>query len=89
MVGGDRSAEEAGRWYIGIDRFVTQLSKTAGRYSTATEIELREAGIRQAPFGIGRRPTHRILYGIDQDTVVVYRVRALKQDTLGIEELTE
>lgn len=84
-----RSAAQADRWFRGVDELVLSLRTTADRHALATETPLRHAGVRQALFGVSRRPTHRILYAIESDTVIVYRVRSLKQDRLSADELGE
>lgn len=81
--GENRSHEQAERWYDGVYAKIHTLVSTAGRYTPATEPSLRALGLKQASFGIGRRPTHRILYSIEGDEVVIYRVRAFKQDAIG------
>ncbi|GAB5406971.1 MAG: hypothetical protein Aurels2KO_52020 [Aureliella sp.] len=53
----------------------------------ATEIALADAGIRQVSFGLGSKPSHRILYAIDGQTVAVLLVRAFKQDKITVDEL--
>lgn len=83
----NRSTEQADRWLIGIDRLIYSLRDDATRYALATEIELSEIGVRQASFGLGRRPSHRIIYKIIGIQVIIYRVRAFKQDAIGREDL--
>ena len=82
-----RSAEQADRWYSGVIAKMYSLADTADSYAFATEDALRKAEIKQAPFGLGRRPTHRILYGIRDGEVVIYRVRAFAQGAIGVEDL--
>jgi hypothetical protein len=53
----------------------------------AIESDLLADGIRQLNFGIGRRPTHRILFAIDGLSVVVLRVRHASQDALSGDDL--
>jgi plasmid stabilization system protein ParE len=38
--------------------------------------------IRQLNFGLGHRPTHRLVYAIRFHEVIVLRVRHLAQDTI-------
>lgn len=85
--GDNRSQEEADRWYVGVIAAMHELGKTADRHTFATEKSLHEQGVKQCSFGLSRRPSHRILYGIEGDEVVVYRVRAFKQDAVGPENL--
>lgn len=82
-----RSVEQANRWYVGIHAAVQSLRSNPERCSLATEHDLLAQGIRQLLFGLGRRATHRVVFTIDGDTVVVLRVRHASQDVLSLEEL--
>lgn len=86
--GENRSQEQAERWYFDIYDAFKLLASTADQHSLATEPALKQHGIRQASFGIGRRATHRIIFGIVDQAVIVYRVRALKQDAIGVDDLS-
>jgi plasmid stabilization system protein ParE len=83
----NRSVEQAKRWYTGIRVAIRSLRKNPERCAMAIESDLLAEGIRQLNFGIGRRPTHRIVFTIDGDTVVVLRVRHVSQDVLSFDEL--
>ena len=41
--------------------------------------------IRQLNFGLGSKPTHRLVYAIRRDRVVILRVRRLAQQSLDVE----
>ena len=84
-----RSEEQAKRWLVGIYQAMFQLAEDADTYSGATEAKLRQIGIKQVGFGIGSRATHRILYRVQNDEVIVFRVRALRQDAIALENLDE
>jgi len=83
----NRSAEQAERWYIGIYDAIQSLRNMPERCSPATETDLLAQGIRQLLFGLGRRATHRIVFTIDGNTVVVLRVRHTSQDALSLNDL--
>lgn len=83
----NRSAEQAVRWLEGIYAAMWRLAESADRQPLATEIVLAKAGIKQAAFGLGRRPSHRIFFGIKNEQVTVFRVRAFKQDAIGLADL--
>jgi len=85
--GENRSVEEANRWLEGIYAAMNRLAITAERHTFATETVLRKSEIRQANFGLGRRPSHRIIYAIDGHQVVVFRVRAFKQHDIDSDDL--
>jgi plasmid stabilization system protein ParE len=83
----NRSPEQANRWYIGIRAAIRSLQRNPERCAMAIESDLLADGIRQLNFGIGRRPTHRILFAIDGLSVVVLRVRHASQDALSGDDL--
>jgi plasmid stabilization system protein ParE len=83
----NRSVEQARRWYFGIRAAIRSLRKNPNRCAMAIESDLLSQGIRQINFGLGRRPTHRIVFAIDGGIVVVLRVRHASQDALTLDEL--
>ncbi len=68
----NRSAEQAKRWYGGMRAAMRALRKTPERCAMAIESDLLTQGIRQLNFGLGRRPTHRIVFAIDGETSSCY-----------------
>ena len=85
----NRSAEQASRWYRGISTAIKSLRQHPERCSLAIEHDLLKRGVRQLLFGLGQRPTHRVVFTIDGDTAVVLRVRHASQDALAADELEE
>lgn len=83
-----RSAEQAARWYDGIANAIFSLQQMPQRCAAAPETQLLEQGIRQLPYGLGQRPTHRIVFTIDGNTVVILRVRHVAQDALKADDLS-
>ncbi len=83
------SAEQAARWYLGIQKAIESLQTMPERCSFASERDLLEQGVRQLLYGLGRRPTHRIVFGIDGETVIIFRVRHTSQDVLTSDDLRE
>lgn len=69
-----RSAIEAGRWYDEIVPAMYSLAELADTCPFAPEADLHPNGLREFYFGIGSRPTHRIIYYIDGSVVVLLRV---------------
>ena len=84
-----RSAEQAGRWLDGLDRAIESLETTATRHPLAAESERFPFDLRQLNYGLGSRPTHRVLYEIRGDEVLVLTVRHLAQRELNPEDLAE
>mgnify|MGYP002082899682 FL=1 len=83
----NRSRDQATRWYLAIHNSIALLQEHPQRCSLAPEADLQASGVRQFLFGTGRRRTHRIVFGIDGNTVVIFRVRHTSQDALVFDDL--
>jgi len=70
-----RSQVEARKWYNEIHRAILTLKQMPERCPTVPESKLSVAGVRQLLFGVGTRPTHRIMFVVRSNTVIVLRVR--------------
>ncbi len=85
-----RSVGQAGRWYLGIHKKIASLKQMPERCSFATELGLLDQGIHQLLFGLGRHPTNRVVFAIndneDDNEVVVLRVCHASQDGLTPED---
>jgi plasmid stabilization system protein ParE len=82
-----RSREQADRWYRHILAAIQTLEHMPERCGPATERRLSIAGVRQLLFGLGRRPTHRVVFGIEADEVIIFRVRHTSRDILTPDDL--
>ncbi|MGD9721093.1 MAG: type II toxin-antitoxin system RelE/ParE family toxin [Pirellulales bacterium] len=78
----NRSTEQADRWYECIRLAILDLADRADQFAIAPESDLVATGLRQRNVGIGRRPTHRVVFTVTSEEVVVIRVRHLAQDAL-------
>ena len=77
-----RSVEQAERWYVGIVETIYSLAQMPKRWPQAPEASKLKLDIRNALFGISSRPTHRILFEVDGETVNVFRVLHMSQTTI-------
>ena len=75
----NRSEEQALRWYDGICIAVESLAENPVRCGFARENSRIEGELRELHFGLGSRPTHRILFVIDPEGVRVISVRHAAQ----------
>lgn len=82
-----RSLAEAARWLEKIEAAIQNLASDAERYSLARESAAFDFELRQMNFGVSRRPTHRVLFSIENDSVIVYAVRHLAQQDLTPDDL--
>jgi plasmid stabilization system protein ParE len=80
-----RSAEQAARWYVEFLKAALSLEESPDRHAIAPENGRFPYEIRQLAFGIGRKPTHRLVYTIRPNEVMVLRVRHLAQQAIDME----
>jgi plasmid stabilization system protein ParE len=79
----NRSAEQAERWYDGFSRAILSLATNPERCPLAPENEALRYEVRQLSYGLGRRPTHRAVFTIRGNMVLILRVRHLAQQPLS------
>ncbi|QDT36434.1 type II toxin-antitoxin system RelE/ParE family toxin [Stratiformator vulcanicus] len=77
-----RSAEAAAQWYERIIAEIESIGFAPESYAIASEIDSANEGIRQKLFGLGSRPTHRVLFTATAEQVYVFSVRHVAQDRL-------
>jgi plasmid stabilization system protein ParE len=82
----NRSAQQAQRWYDGFAKAIHGLATDPERFPLAAENHAFPYEIRQLNYGVGRRPTHRALFVVRPDSVLILRVRHLAQRPLSPEE---
>jgi plasmid stabilization system protein ParE len=85
---GNRSEEQAKRWYKAIKLAIGSLRRMPERCPAVPEKNLSIDGVKELYAGIGKLPTHRIVFVIDGDHVVILRVRHHGQDALGSGDVT-
>jgi plasmid stabilization system protein ParE len=74
-----RSKQQAHRWYVGMAAAIAELSENPERHGQSRECDQFPFEIRDLLFGIGRRPTHRAVFTIRDDMVVVLTIRHVAQ----------
>lgn len=83
----NRSAEQAERWLESVYQAIATLEQMPHRCPVAEERNLGAGDFRQLLFGVGRRYTHRIVFAIEGQKVVVLRIRHIAQQGLEADEL--
>jgi len=73
------SSVEAKRWFDGIFVALDALRQDPQRHGLAREADRFPYELRQRSFGMGRRITHRILFTIHDEAIVVLSVRHAAQ----------
>ena len=84
----NRSEDQAKRWYKEIKLAIGSLKRMPERCPAVPETKVSIAGVKALHAGIGKHPTHRIVFVIDSDYVVILRVRHHGQDALGRGEVS-
>ncbi len=83
----NRSAEQADRWYQKLVTSIDALKSQPERFAAVEESAKMSIKLRQVNFGSGKKWTHRIVYSIRPDMVLVLRVLHLSRRELSVEDL--
>ena len=83
----NRSVEQARRWYDGFVAAIRSLAKNPQQFPLAPETDAFPIAMRQLVYGLGRKKTHRAVFAVRPDRVVVYAVRHLAQDEITPDDL--
>ena len=82
-----RSQSEASRWLSGLESAINSLGDDPDRYPLAAESDAFDFPLRQLNYGVSRHPTHRVLFAVHADRVLIYAVRHLAQQELALGDL--
>jgi|ERR1043165_8860790 plasmid stabilization system protein ParE len=82
-----RSKSQADRWYAGFAKAIADLSENPERHSQSRETDRFTYEIRDLLFGIGRRLTHRAVFTIRGEEVVVLTIRHVAQQDLSPDDI--
>lgn len=85
----NRSADQAIRWLDGFEQELSSLAKNPERCGVARENDAFDIVIRELHFGLRGKATHRAVFEIRNDEVIVYAVRHLAQRELTRDELQQ
>jgi plasmid stabilization system protein ParE len=83
----ERSVEQADRWYQGIRAAIAGLAASPEALPVAAEQGQFPYEIRELHYGLGSSPTHRVIFTIVRETVLVLTVRHAAQRPLTREDL--
>ena len=83
----NRSQAQAARWYNAFAEAIVSLEKDPDRCPLARENELVTSEIRDLLFGAGKRPTHRAVFTIRPNLVLILAIRHLAQKSLSPEDI--
>ena len=77
-----RSVNQATRWYAGFSEALASLAVNPERCPLAPESSRFPYEIRELHYGLGSRPTHRALFTIRRDLILVVTIRHAAQAEL-------
>ena len=83
----NRSAEQAFGWLEGFEQALASLADHPERCSIARESDAFEHIVRELHYGLRNKATHRAVFEIRNDEVIVHCVRHLAQRDLTPEEI--
>ncbi len=83
----NRSGDQAGRWYEVCQTALASLAENPERHPKSPESSEFPYEIRDRYFGLGARPTHRAVFSLRPNMVVVIAVRHLAQESLSPDDL--
>lgn len=82
-----RSLDQAVRWYAGFSAAIAALKEQPQRLPLAAENGRFPYEIRELHYGLGSRPTHRAVFTIRPEMVLVLTIRHAAQAELTTEDL--
>lgn len=85
----NRSLEQARSWLEGFEAAIQSLAENPEKHALAREDELFPFSLRQLLYGRGPKPTHRAIFRIRDDEVIIYGIRHLAQRDVSPKDVSE
>jgi plasmid stabilization system protein ParE len=83
----NRSAKQAIDWLEGFELALASLAENPDRYAIARESSAFDFAVPELHYGRRNKPTHRAVFEIRGDEVIVYSIRHLAQRDLTPEDI--
>ncbi len=81
------SPQVAEKWLDAVSQMLDRLESDPSRFPRASDAGVLDIPLQECYLGAGRRYTHRFVYAVRPDrVVVVYAIRHLAQDALSAED---
>lgn len=74
-----RSIEQASRWLAEIHDAIAQLAERAEMFPTCPDAKPSSRDIREMLFGLSGKVTHRVIYSLTDERVMIIAVRHVAQ----------
>jgi plasmid stabilization system protein ParE len=82
-----RSSEQAFRWLEGFEKALSSLAEHPERCIISRESDAFEFVLRELHYGVRGKATHRAVFEIRSDEVIVYSIRYLAQRDLAPDDI--
>ena len=82
-----RSYDEAMRWLVGFHSALQQLDRDPERFPLASEASQFRRELRQLNYGLKSKKTHRAVFEVQDQEVVVLAIRHLAQGEIDFIDL--
>lgn len=83
----NRSVQQAEKWHGGLIHAIESLSENPDRFPLAREDKSFSIPIREMLYGVARKKTHRVLFTVRPDRVVIYGIRHVAQRDLTADDI--
>jgi plasmid stabilization system protein ParE len=83
----NRDRDQADRWLAGIENVIADLANDPERHALANEDDDFPFTLRQMLYGLSRRKTHRAVFEVRGEEVIVHAIRHLSQRDLTPDDL--
>ena len=77
-----RSAKQTARWVDGFEEVLSTLQEDPERFALAPEDDAFSFTVRQLLFGLGRHKTHRAVFEVRDNQVLIHAIRHFAQADL-------
>lgn len=77
------SQSQAEDWYLGFSEAIERIPDSPNRHPLARENPEFTFELRALHFGVGHHPTHRALFTVREDTVLVIAIRGAAQSDIS------
>lgn len=82
----ERDPTVAATWFNGLITGLNSLAENPQQHSLARESEFLPFELRQFLYGSGKRTTHRVLFVIREECIVVYQIRHVAMSDLTVDD---
>ncbi len=83
----EQNPSVAAKWFNGLIHRLNALAENPEQYSVGRESEFLPVELRQMLYGSGKRITHRILFVIREQRIVVYQIRHVSMQDITTDDL--